>query len=90
MNGKKVSGTYARSLKLLSMESGWNVIQTEEYVTQSEDFRRATDMILQAAEEKDINRAALGYVGLTVRCVECHLYMRKHIKELAEQRQSDD
>lgn len=80
----------ARSLKLLSMESGWNVIQTEEYATQSSDFRRASDMILAAAAEEDINRAALGYVALTVRCVECHSYMRKHIKELEERRPREE
>ena len=68
----------ARALKLLSMESGWSVIQTKEYATQSSDFRRATDLIAEAAEEKDISRATLGYVALTVRCVECHSYMRKH------------
>jgi hypothetical protein len=72
----------ARSLRLLSLESGWNVIQTPEYQSQSLDFRRATDLIVQAAEEKDIHRATLGYVGLTVRCVECHSYMRKHRIEL--------
>jgi hypothetical protein len=68
----------AKSLKLLSMESGWNVIQTPEYETQSRDFRRAADMIAEAAAEKDISRATLGYVALTTRCVECHSYMRKH------------
>jgi hypothetical protein len=68
----------AKSLKLLSMESGWNVIQTAEYETQSRDFRRAADMIAEAAAEKDISRATLGYVALTTRCVECHSYMRKH------------
>lgn len=68
----------AKSLKLLSMESGWKVIQTPEYETQSRDFRRAADMIAEAAMEKDISRATLGYVALTTRCVECHSYMRKH------------
>lgn len=67
----------ARQLKLLSMESGWNVLQTEEYELQSKDFRRTTDVIADAAKNKDVNRAALGYVALTVRCVECHSYMRK-------------
>lgn len=67
----------ARSLHLLSTESGWNVIQTAEYAAQSRDFQRATDLIVAAAEEKDIHRATLGYVALTVRCVECHSYMRK-------------
>lgn len=76
-----ISGN-ARALRLLSLESGWNVFQTEEYATQSREFRRATDMIANAAEEKDISRAALGYVGLTVRCVECHSYMRKHKVQL--------
>lgn len=71
-------GKNARSMKLLSMESGWNVIQTAEYQTQSRDFRRTCDQISEAAEKKDIGRAALGYVALTMRCVDCHSYMRKH------------
>ncbi|MFG0261808.1 MAG: hypothetical protein ACF788_05400 [Novipirellula sp. JB048] len=68
----------AKALKLLSLESGWNVIQTKEYATQSDDFRRAADMIAEAANEKNTSRATLGYVSMTVRCVECHSYMRKH------------
>jgi hypothetical protein len=64
------------------MESGWNVIQTEEYATQSRDFRRTCNLIAEAAGEKDISRAALGYVAMTVRCVECHAYMRKHRTQL--------
>lgn len=72
----------ARGLKLLSMESGWNVLQTPEYGVQSRDFRRTSDQIAQAAENKDVGRAALGYVAMTVRCVECHSYMRKHKTQL--------
>lgn len=75
-------GSNARSLKLLSIESGWNVIQTEEYRVQSNDFRRACETISEAAEEKDVHRATLGYVALTLRCVECHSYMRRHRAEL--------
>jgi len=68
----------AKSLRLLSLESGWNVIQTAEYASQSRDFKRAADLIAEAAGDKDIHRATMGYVALTVRCVECHSYMRKH------------
>ncbi len=64
------------------MESGWNVIQTPEYIAQSDDFRRSVDLVADAAKDKDIHRAALGYVALTVGCVECHSYMRKHRFEL--------
>ena len=73
----------ARSLKLLSTEAGWNIVQTDEYRKQSEDFRRACDSIEQAAKKKDIHRAALSYVALTVRCVECHSYMRENKIKLA-------
>lgn len=68
----------AQALSLLSLESDWNVITTEEYLEQSSDFRRAVNVITEAAREKDVNRAALGYVNLTVRCVECHSYLRKN------------
>jgi hypothetical protein len=71
----------ARSLKLLSMESGWNVLQTAEYANQSSDFRRTCELIEKAARDKDMGRAALGYVALTVRCVECHSYMRQQVAE---------
>lgn len=77
-------GKNARSLKLLSLEAGWNVIQTEEYAIQSRDFRRTCDLIAKAAKQKEIGRAALGYVALTVRCVECHAYMREHKVDVAK------
>ena len=73
----------ARSLRLLSMEAGWNMVQTEEYRKQSDDFRRACNSIEKAAKAKDIHRAALSYVSLTVRCVECHSYMRDNKIKLA-------
>ena len=67
----------ARGLKLLSLEAGWRTLQTKEYELQSADFRRACDMIAKAADQKDTQRAALAYVALTVRCVECHTYIRQ-------------
>lgn len=73
----KAIASNARSLRLLSLESGWNVIQTPEYTKQSSEFKRATDLITEAAEKKDLGRATLGYVALTVRCVECHIYLRQ-------------
>ena len=79
----------ARSLRLLSLESGWNVLQTKEYAQQSTDFRRNTELIAAAAEEKDLGRATLGYVALTVRCVECHSYMRKTLNKKPDTKKPD-
>ncbi len=67
----------SQALGLLSLESGWKIIQTEEYVKQSNDFRRTADVITKASRGKNLERAALGYVALTVRCIECHGYLRE-------------
>ncbi len=68
----------AQALSLLSLESNWNVLTTDEYIQQSAAFRRACSVIQEAAHEKNVDRAALGFMDLTVRCVECHKYLRKN------------
>ncbi len=73
----------SQALSLLSLESGWKILQTEEYLRQSQEFRRAANAITEASRESNLDRAALGYVGLTIRCVECHSYLRKKHPGLA-------
>lgn len=68
----------AQALGLLSLESNWQTLNTMEYLEQSSDFRRSVKIITDAAKERNIDRAALGYVRLTVQCVECHSYLRKN------------
>jgi len=75
---------------LLSLESGWQILQTEEYVKQSLEFRRTANVISEAARDKNLERAALGYVALTVRCIECHGYLRKQHPELSLDAQQGD
>jgi hypothetical protein len=66
----------AEELKLLSQESTWNVLQTEDYLQQSVEFRRAVDALSKAAEKKNLDGAALAYVDVTMKCVNCHKYVR--------------
>ena len=79
----------SRGLRLLSLESGWNVIQTNEYAKQSSEFKRSCDVITEAAKQKDLGRATLGYVALTVRCVECHIYLRKQRSSKGDKKRVD-
>ena len=67
---------HSQDLKLLSQESIWNVLQTEQYVQHSTDFRRRTDALTAAAKKKNLDGAALAYVELTLNCVQCHKYVR--------------
>jgi hypothetical protein len=66
----------AQDLGLLSHEEAWQVFETPEYLRHGEEFRRSIDTIRKAAAEKNVDGAALGYVGMTLNCVNCHKYVR--------------
>ncbi len=68
-------------LNLLSREASWQVLQTAEYVSHSDDFRRATDSLRAAGQMRNIDAAGLAYVRLTLTCLECHKHVRsQHAK----------
>ncbi len=66
----------SQALSLLSQEASWNVIQTEDYLTHSIDFRRAADSMNKAAKEKNLDAVTLAYFQMTLRCVDCHRHVR--------------
>lgn len=67
---------HSQSLSLLSRESTWQVLQTEDYLQHSAEFRRAADALTAAGKKKNLDGAALAYVDLTMKCVNCHKYVR--------------
>jgi cytochrome c556 len=67
---------HSNDMALLSQEANWQVLQTEEYLLQSTEFRRAANALNKAAREKNLDGAALAYVSLTMKCVNCHKYVR--------------
>lgn len=66
----------AQQLTLLSHATNWEVFQTEEYVTQSGEFRRATESLRDQAKQKKLEGAVLAYMDVTMKCVNCHKYVR--------------
>jgi hypothetical protein len=66
----------AQQLSLLSTETDWQVLQTPEYIKLSGEFREAADSMRKAAKQKNLDGATLAYVGLTLKCVQCHKYVR--------------
>jgi hypothetical protein len=67
----------AQRLGLLSHAAGWNVFQTEEYVLQSGEFRRAVEALSKHAMQKNLDGAVLAYLDVTMKCVNCHKYVRR-------------
>ena len=66
----------AQDLSLLSHDEMWQVFQTPEYLQHSIEFRRAADDVAGAARKRSIDGATLAYMGMTMRCVECHKHVR--------------
>jgi hypothetical protein len=66
----------AQDLALASQASSWQVLQTDEYARQSVDFRRACVNLRDAAKAKNLDAAALAWVDVTLKCVQCHRYVR--------------
>lgn len=60
----------------LSESALWRVYQTPEYVRLSTEFRIASAALKKSSVRKDIDAATLAYMKLTLRCVECHKYVR--------------
>lgn len=66
----------SNQMVLLSHESNWDVLETEEYLVQSAEFRRAGQALTKAAKDKNLDAAALAFVDMTMKCINCHKYVR--------------
>lgn len=76
-------GKAAQELSLVSEDASWQVLQTEDYARQSAEFRRSCDRLRQAAKDRNLDGAALAWMEVTMKCVQCHSYVRD------EQRRDD-
>ena len=68
---------HSQEMSLLSNATLWQVFQTPEYLQHSTEFRRTADSLTEAAKKKNLDGAALAYVELTLKCVQCHKYVRR-------------
>lgn len=68
----------AKGTKLgaMTQEADWRLFDNPDYDQQSKLFKQQTDALVQAAKKKDVDRATLAYVRLTMSCVDCHKIVR--------------
>jgi len=67
----------SQAMSLLCEDELWTVLQTPEYRARSAEFQRSVDAVTEAAKKKNLEGATLGYVDVTLKCVNCHKYVRK-------------
>lgn len=66
----------AHDLALASQASSWQVLQTADYARHSQEFRRSCESLRSAAKEKNLDGAALAWMEVTMKCIQCHKYVR--------------
>lgn len=71
----------AQTLHMLSLDAGWNVMQTKEYTRISAEFRDAAKKIGKAGKTKNLDAAGLGYFQLTMTCIDCHRHVRSEARK---------
>ncbi len=71
----------SQRLELLSIDAGWNIIQTKDYARISKEFREAPRHMRSAADKQNLDAAGLGYMKLTMSCIDCHRHVRKSRKK---------
>jgi hypothetical protein len=66
----------AKQLKATAGAAEFMVSKDPLYVEHAEDFRRVVNKMAVAAKEKRLDGATLGYMDMTMNCVECHKHVR--------------
>jgi hypothetical protein len=64
------------ALARLTRAEGWRVLTAPEYLRQSAAFEQAALDLVEAAKQKDLDAAAVGYTSMTMRCYQCHRYLK--------------
>ena len=64
------------ALSRATESAAWWVLQSPEYRLQSSAFLRATQDLVEAAKRRDLDAAATYYGAMTLRCYECHRFMK--------------
>jgi hypothetical protein len=68
---------HSQELARATQSPAWQVFKSPEYIRYSEDFLRAAQDLVNAAEQRDLDAAAFDYVTLTVSCYDCHRYIKR-------------
>lgn len=67
----------AEEIKALVKGQHWFVLRTPEYQGYSAEMQLAAGRLVQAAENRNVEAAALRYFDLTLNCLDCHGYIEK-------------
>lgn len=69
----------ATALSEMSSAEKWRVSNDAMYQQFSKEFQRTAAKLVDAAKEKNLDRAALRWMDTTMSCIECHRFVRNEL-----------
>ncbi|MBX3443543.1 MAG: hypothetical protein KF774_14145, partial [Planctomyces sp.] len=66
----------AKTMHEMSGAEKWRVHNDVLYKQFSTEFRRTTSDLIKAADDRNLDQAALKWMAATMSCIECHRYVR--------------
>lgn len=78
-------GKTARTMKALNQMENWVRGGVPEYRAQLHVFQNANGQLIQMAEQRNLDGAALAYVQLTLSCVNCHKIVRASSRRVGDE-----
>ena len=74
----------ANTLNRISSAERWRIHNDVMYKQFSGEFQRMTRELIAAAEDDNLDKAALKWMDLTMSCIECHRYVRNNLVVVGE------
>ena len=65
----------AKGVNALVKGQHWFVLDTPQYKQFTKEMESSANQLIRAADDKNIEAAALRYFDLTLRCIDCHRYL---------------
>ena len=65
-----------QALVAIPQSPAWMVLNSPEYRRYSEAFQKATQALLMAAKNRDLDKAVTVYQDVTMSCYRCHQYIK--------------
>jgi uncharacterized protein HemX len=66
----------ANQLKTLAGQADFRISKDMMYIQHSSEFEDLAEKLAKAAKDRNLDKASLHYVGLTMNCIECHRFVR--------------
>ncbi|MCG6156521.1 hypothetical protein [Rubinisphaera margarita] len=72
----RLIGNGASRLYKMSTVEKWNYSNDAMYRQFSSEFQRVTHDLIKASDDRSLDRSALKWIDVTMKCIECHRYVR--------------